>query len=153
MPPFTCLVTNSQCKFHLSNSFDYSPWRLLGLRDMALAMMRCLCLEICSFCRYYAFSFCFLVCASWFFPPHSPDGLYIIWYHSCAAGLMRMLLVHVHSLSLHLSMNLLLMMRHCYPQASVLYPWTIKWLVHSIKLVNLGILFLGLVTFLTGYSL
>lgn len=58
--------------------------------------------------------------------------MYVTCYHSFAVGLMRVLLVHVHSLSLHLLMNLLLMMHHCYPQASVLYHWMIKWLVHLI---------------------
>jgi hypothetical protein len=43
----------------------------------------------------------------------------IICYCSFAAGLMRMLQALVHSLSLHLLMNVLLMMHLCYPQASV----------------------------------
>jgi hypothetical protein len=44
-----------------------------------------------------------------------------IFYGSYAAALMKMLLVHVHSLFLHLLMNLSLMMLHYYHQASVSY--------------------------------
>jgi hypothetical protein len=42
-----------------------------------------------------------------------------IFYCSYAAVLMKMLPVHVRSLSLHPLMNLSLMMLHCYLQASV----------------------------------
>jgi hypothetical protein len=44
-----------------------------------------------------------------------------IFYGSYAAALMKMLLVHARSLSLHPLMNLSLMMLHYYHQASVSY--------------------------------
>ena len=126
---FICLV-NVQYKLHLTYYFNFSAWRLLGLKDMALAMRMFFCLGICFFCRCDAFQFvsCFLVHAFlttlWLCD--------IICYCSCAVALMRMHLVHVHSLSLLLLMNLLLTMHLCYPQASVWYRLTLRRWVYWI---------------------